>query len=288
MSAALETFVCRPLTTKLTRTSCASRSTRAGNEAAGRGTGGHAHLIANDCVACPIGAAHRAGGTPVAWPDGTPLELVTITLPTPGSQALTGKPLPPTSEERARASRHLSLIPSRGTGTSERALREPEDETRDGMPKGKLYEHEGEQKTAGQWANDPRNVSGCDRDAFTYRLINGWSVHDALTAPKGSRQGPRPSADAKPRRRSAKKAAGQALRELFDGAPATPPKARVQREPKPDRSAPATHATGHGATLDAIIAEVARLEAALPDLRAGANALAHLHGLPTPYPEAHR
>lgn len=303
MSAtAAELFRCIPLGCKLRRSACGEKHVLHRD-----GSSGQRIAV---CATCEIGTAHHRGETPTAWPDGTPLELVTITLPEPGSQGLTRKPpLPPTSEERARA-RDASGPPT-ADAPSERALREPEGpalEREDGATndepappsagegdrvgtttttrQGALYTYDGTEQTIAEWARDPRNTSGCNGSALKMRLRNGWSTHDALSVPKGSRPGGRrdTAAAAKtPRKRkaTAKKVVGERLNELFDETPA-----RGKRgAPNPSSAGASTLTSGSVAAIDAIVAEVTRLEGALPALRLGANALAGIHGLPVPYPE---
>ena len=147
------------------------------------------------------------------------------------------------------------------------------------MPKGTLYEYEGEKRTAAAWLRDPRHTAGISDQLFAYRLKAGWSMADALTVPKGERVGAKQAGKPRARAKSAKKAAGEKLNDLFEQRDTKPAK------PPAKASAPAADVASSGATtVDALVAQVARLEEALPALRAGANALAVIHGLPLPYP----
>lgn len=92
----IETFRCVRLDTKLTRTSCGARYTRAAKEHAGKTARGAMKLAAAGCVGCDIGKAHRRGEAPTAWPDGTSLEFVQLRVPAPPTPPLREEPPEPT------------------------------------------------------------------------------------------------------------------------------------------------------------------------------------------------
>ena len=70
----MNVFLCRPLRTKLTRASCAARSLRAVRGTRSHGSNGR-KLLADECVKCPVGAAHRRGAFPQRWPDGHLIQI---------------------------------------------------------------------------------------------------------------------------------------------------------------------------------------------------------------------
>lgn len=144
--------------------------------------------------------------------------------------------------------------------------------------RGKLWEHQGEKKTAAEWLRDPRHTAGISDKLFSYRLGAGWSIGDALTVPKGVRVGgakgskKKSAAKTKVPTATAKAKAGAALNKLFD------PPATSHRDTKQDN--------GRGAALDLIVADVAARAAELEQLRGTANTLASLWGLPLPFTTA--
>lgn len=169
--ADLETFACIPLGCRLTRSACAARSTTA--RAPGRA--GVVSLSSSACVDCPVGAAHRKGETPAAWPDGTPLEVTAI------ASASSGPPPPPKRksfvyEPRRAASFGLPIA------TTARASSERQEDT---MAETRTITVKGQTLTIKEWAEK----LGCTDAAIRMRLKKGWTDEAAVTTPLGAASG---------------------------------------------------------------------------------------------------
>lgn len=263
MTSTLETFVCLPLATKLTRDGCGARHARAHGEQRGKllagGYGAKApKLHDTTCHECAVGRAHRAGEKPEAWPDGTPLEFVTITLPAASARAPKPPP-PPTSEERARS--RPAPPPPEGDGVGEPALREPEGDRTTTTAKGGRV--------------DTKTID-CGRCGAEFTKTHGRQKYCEPCRPLAAME--RKATPKKRASRSTKKAAGERLNKLFDegaGPPASPPRSALEGEQSDERAT----------ALAAMVAEIVGLEAKAANGRGLANQLAEFWRLPLPFPE---
>jgi hypothetical protein len=101
--ATLEQFRCVPLRVWLRHDGCGERHAEARRQAGPCGTGSSARnqksIAGVVCIDCPIGAAHRKGERPKAWPNGAPIETLVRELPkaplVPLSKKRTAPPAPP-------------------------------------------------------------------------------------------------------------------------------------------------------------------------------------------------
>jgi hypothetical protein len=139
MSGLLQFFVCKPLSTKLSRQACARKAKvcRTGSaswnkrQTHGRHVGEHG-IVGTPCRTCEIGAAHLRKEEPIAWPDGTAIEYATIE---PGSSRWLGKEpqaAQAASDARSRSDvGELGADPSGGEGApNQPSLTDPFEEER--------------------------------------------------------------------------------------------------------------------------------------------------------------
>lgn len=142
-----EHFVCVPLGTKLSRSSCAERHAKAGKIQRGL-YATNVVLHAPSCATCPIGAAHARGEEPSAWPDGARLELVTIK--------------PAVSSVKAALSEYQAHRVAHRRGA--------------GMPQAMTITHDGRTQTLREWAAEV----GVAPKTIGWRVTHGWTPAQAL------------------------------------------------------------------------------------------------------------
>lgn len=209
----IEAFRCVRLDTKLTRTSCGARYTRAAKEHAGKTARGAMKLVAAGCVGCDIGKAHRLGENPAAWPDGTPLEFVQLRVPTPPLREEPSEPtpaLPPSREAREapreaeaddreqdvqqtkreldrRLNEALTAPSEEGSEPDADPQTSPETPAAPRKARGKTYAFGGRDLTISQWMDEPEVAAlGISPEGLRLRIKKGWPIEEALTTPKGS------------------------------------------------------------------------------------------------------
>lgn len=200
---AIESFVCLrlPGQPRLSRASCAEKHAAAKRDVRGHMPGSAAVLRSKDCLDCPIGAAHKRGERPEAWPDGSPIETTMIRA---GSSRWLGDKDSETGSGQRSSSAESggdgelgvdgagptggAAAPNQAATThAERASEPPAKETR--MPAagtGRKISFDGRTLTSAEWAREPDIIArGLKRDTIDYRVRQGWSTRDVLTKPPG-------------------------------------------------------------------------------------------------------
>ncbi len=184
--SAIAAFVCVPMRARPSVSQCVAMR-RAADDALSPID----RLRTQRCRDCEVGAAHRTGGLPEAWPDGAPIERVELVAHAAGQSAS-----PPPRQHRTRRLPTVAPI--------ERPAPVPaEEETH--MARTRTITIDGRAQSLAEWGRETK----LGHAVIGQRLKRGWTELEAVTTGKGevpprlADRGRAKPSKAKPTKRSA-------------------------------------------------------------------------------------